>query len=115
MKRDQKLYVFEILTQIELIEKSFLGKSKEDLENNLDLKDATIRRIEIIGEAIKQISPEIKNKYPQVEWKSIVGTRDNIIHGYFNVNLEIIWEIIDRDIPILKKQMQEIKNDLEKA
>ena len=106
--RNEELYLKEIIEQINIIEKSAFNKSKEELEKNLDLRDATIRRIEVIGEAVKYISKETKEKYPQVEWKKIAGARDNIIHRYFSIDLNIIWNIIKINIPVLKKQISEI-------
>ena len=79
---------------------------------NKDLRDAAIRRIEMIGEAAKNISLATKKKYPKVEWKKIIGTRDRLIHAYFSVNLDIMWDIIKKDIPNLKKQIIKIKEDL---
>jgi uncharacterized protein with HEPN domain len=114
MKRDNSLYLNEILEQVGLIQNSFSNRSKEDLGRDLELRDATIRRIEIIGEAVKQVPKEIKLKYPNVEWKSIAGARDNIIHRYFNVDLEIIWNIVNLKIPELRKQIEEIIEDLNK-
>ena len=83
--------------------------NKEELNSNRLKQSAIVREIEIIGEAIKNISEETRNKHKEVAWKEIAGTRDKMIHHYFGVDLEIIWEIIKKDIPILKKQMLEIK------
>ena len=60
----------------------------------------------------KNISESLKNKYKKVEWKEITGTRDKMIHHYFGVDLNIIWEIIKKDLPILEKQIKRIKKDL---
>lgn len=114
MIRDETLYLREILEQINLIEKSQANKSKERLETDLDLRDATIRRIEIIGEAVKYISRRTKEKYPNIEWKGIAGARDNIIHKYFNIDLNIIWNIIKIKIPELKEQIKKIIKDNKK-
>ena len=72
------------------------------------MKDATIRRIEIIGEAVKNISPELKKKYPEIEWKRIAGARDVMIHAYFNVDFDVVWNIINQDIPVLKTNLTKI-------
>jgi uncharacterized protein with HEPN domain len=114
MKKEDTVYIKEIIEIIELIENSLKEKIKQDLMNDLNLRDATIRRIEIIGEATKNISKEVRNKHPEVTWKKIAGTRDNVIHRYFNVDLEIIWNIVSENIPQLKKQMNDILKDLEK-
>lgn len=112
MKRDETLYLNEILAQIKLIENSIRYISIADFEENPDLKDATIRRIEIIGEASKNISKKTRDKYPSVEWKDIIGTRDKIIHQYFRIDLDIIWKIIKEDIPIFRDQIEKIKKEI---
>ena len=105
-------YISHILTAIEDIEKSTEGVTKEQFINNKDLKDANIRRIEILGEATKNISMTLKLKHPKVEWKEIIGTRDKMIHHYFGVNIDIVWEIIKKDLPVLKKKLLIIKESL---
>ena len=80
-----------------------LNKS-EFIKDNLR-QSAVIRQLEVIGEATKNISAKFKKKYQQIEWKDIAGTRDKIIHHYFGINLDIIWDIIKKDIPKLKKQI----------
>ncbi len=102
-------YIEHVLEAIRDIEKSIKNFSFEDFGNTKDCKDACIRRLEIIGEAVKNISQETKNKYPKIEWKQIAGTRDRVIHAYFNVDLDIVWEILTEGLPILKKEMQIIE------
>ena len=101
-------YFKHIMDAIRDIENSTKNLSREDFENNKDVKDAVIRRIEIIGEAVKNISKETRNKYHEIEWKKIVGTRDIIIHAYFNVDLDIAWDIVKKDLPKLKKEIGRI-------
>ena len=112
MNKDVAIFIEHILENIKKIEIFSEGLSKQDLINN-DLKQyAIIRGIEIIGEAAKNIPPEIKDKYPEVEWKGAVGTRDKIIHHYFGVNLDMVWEIITINLPKFKKQMLKIKKEI---
>ena len=77
-------------------------------------QDAIIRNLEIIGEASINISDDLKEKYPHVDWKEMRGMRNFVTHAYFGVSLTIIWDIVVNDIPILKKQIQDIINNLEK-
>lgn len=102
-------FLNHILDAIRAIEESAAKISREEFENLNDIRDACIRRLEIIGEAVKNISEEMKKKYPKVEWKRIAGARDRIIHSYFNVDLDVVWKIVKEDLPILKKQILEIK------
>ena len=107
-------YLKHILDAINDIEFSVKTLSKKEFMKNKDIKDATIRRIEIIGEAVKNISQDFKVKYPKIEWKKIAGSRDVMIHAYFNVDLDIVWEIVKKDLPKLKKQIHGIFKSLGK-
>jgi len=108
MKRNLNLFLEDILDSINLIEKSTKNMSKKEFEENKDIQDATIRRIEIIGEAVKNITLNFKSKYPEVEWKKIAGTRDIFIHAYFKIDLEKIWEVVKKDLFFLKKEIRKI-------
>ncbi|GCC10853.1 hypothetical protein IPdc08_00891 [archaeon] len=72
------------------------------------VKSAVIRKIEIIGEAVKNISEEMKQDYPEIPWKNIAGMRDKLIHGYFGVDEERVWEVTQKDLLLLKEQISEI-------
>lgn len=113
-KRKDLVFIKHVLDAINDIQSSIKNLSKKEFTESKDIKDATIRRIEIIGEAAKNISKKLKNKHKEIEWKKIIGTRDRLIHAYFNVDLDITWEIIKKDIPELKDKILEIKKDLEK-
>lgn len=109
MKRDS-IYLEHILDSISRIEEYTDGVSEEEFRNNKLIQDGVVRQIEIIGEASKQLSEEVKEKYPGVPWKDIGGMRDKLIHGYFGVDLEIVWKTIKEDLPELKEQILKIKN-----
>lgn len=113
-KREDLVFIKHVLDAINDIKSSIKGSSKENFIRSKDLKDATIRRIEIIGEAVKNISESTKKKYHKVEWKKIIGTRDRLIHAYFSVDLDIIWDIIKNDLPVLERQLLKIKKYLDK-
>ncbi|UUX92421.1 HepT-like ribonuclease domain-containing protein [Methanoplanus endosymbiosus] len=100
-------YFNDIITAIEKIE-SFVGDTTED-DFALDEKTqfAVIRGLEIIGEAVKKIPPENKEKYPKVPWKELAGMRDKLIHAYFGVNIEIVWLTVKEDLPEIKKIISE--------
>ena len=115
MNKDTLIFIKHILDAIEKIEDYTKSISKENFEKDIQLQDAIIRRIEIIGEVAKNIAPGFKNNYPFVKWKEIIQTRDKIIHHYFGVDLKIIWEIIKKDMPRLKQQMLKIKKTLERS
>lgn len=82
--------------------------SYDEFRKDIKTQDAVIRNLEIIGEASKNISENLKNKYPKVPWKSLAGVRDKLIHHYFGINLDIVWNIIKQDLPVLLLQTEEI-------
>jgi uncharacterized protein with HEPN domain len=88
------------------------GENFEEFIKNEILKRASSRSLEIIGEAAKNLSPDFKRQYKEIEWKKISGLRDKMIHGYFGVNWDIVWDVMRNQIPKLKVQ---VENILEKA
>lgn len=103
-----KEFVLHILDMIRKIEVSVKNISREDFISNPDIVDANIRRLEIIGEAVKNLSESFRNEHKDVEWNKISGTRDVLIHRYFEVDLDIAWDIIQEDLPKLKEQIESI-------
>ncbi len=106
------VFLKHIIDSIEKIEDFTCNKTREDFLEDIQLQDATIRRIEIIGEASKNIPEEIKRKYPDAPWSEMARTRDKLIHGYFGVDLELTWAIIKDDLPILKEKVSRILEEL---
>lgn len=96
-----------------LDESIFILRSREEVtvENFLSneiLKRAIIRSLEVIGEAPKKIPDSFRAKYPQIEWKAIAGMRDKLIHDYFGVDYELVWDVIPTKIPTLKVELEKI-------
>lgn len=101
-KRDYKLYLKDILDAIAKIEDYIKDLSFEEFSKNSLVVDAVVRNFEIIGEASKNISEEIKSQYPDIPWKEMAGMRNKIIHEYFGIDLEIVWKTAKNRLPQLK-------------
>jgi len=111
--RDYKLYVKDILAAIESIEKFVKDMSFDEFVNDDKTSSAVVRKFEIIGEATKRVSNEIKLKYPQIPWKEMAGMRDRLIHLYFGVDFKLVWETIKKRIPTIKPLMKVILKEFE--
>ncbi|MGH9456658.1 MAG: HepT-like ribonuclease domain-containing protein [Thermoanaerobaculia bacterium] len=83
------------------------GKSAADIAADEDLLLILTRLLEILGEAAKNVSPEIRERHPEIPWKQISGTRDRVIHRYFDVDPEVIWRIATEELPSLIPKLQE--------
>lgn len=103
-------YKQDILEAIEKIQNTVKDKSYDEFANDADVFDACVRRLEIIGEAVKKLSPEWKAGIPEVPWKEIAGFRDKAIHDYASLNAAIVWETIKNDLPFLYQALSEAKN-----
>ena len=108
VKRDVRLFLEDILEGISRIEEYKAGKTQREFLQDHLVQDAVIRRLEVIGEATKNIPEDMRANYPDVPWWQIAGLRDVLIHGYFGVNMGRIWLVIENDLPRLKSKVTEI-------
>lgn len=104
MERD-KLYLDHIVGAIKKIEKYTAGVTFEEFEKSTLLQDAVVRELEIIGVAAKHISETTKKKHENVPWREILGMRNKLIHEYFGVDVEVVWETITKDLETLKEKL----------
>ena len=105
-KRDFRLYLEDILESTKKIEGYIANLTYNDFVKDNKTIDAVVRNLETIGEAAKQIDEETKKKYDDIPWREIVDFRNRIIHGYFVIDYEIIWQIISSDLPDLKQKVE---------
>ncbi len=107
-KRNEQVYIRDIVDSIERIEDYTKGLSFEQFSHDQKTIDAVIRNFEIIGEATKNLSNEIKSSYQDIPWKEMAGMRDKMIHDYSGVDLDIIWKTIKERLLELKKSLEGI-------
>jgi uncharacterized protein with HEPN domain len=108
MPRDSKVYLEDILEAITKIRRYTAGLSQEAFCKDEKTLDAAVRNLEVIGEAVKKIPANIRSKHPQVDWKKIAGLRDILIHEYFGIDVDIIWDIIESKLPVLEREVKKI-------
>lgn len=108
MKRDNTVFLRHILDAIQSVKQHLRGVSYEQFWQNQMVQDAVIRQLEIIGEASRNLSDDLRSAYSQVPWGEIIGLRNKLIHAYFSVDLSIVWEIANDDLPVLEEQVEHI-------
>ena len=110
MRRDN-LFIEDILDAMNKIFKYTEEMDKEEFKKNQLVIDAVLRNIEIVGEAANKVSNEMKSDYQDIPWSKMIGLRNIVIHDYFGVDLDIIWEVITVNLPETKPKIKEILKD----
>lgn len=106
--REEKLFIEDILRFCDQIAEYIQSTSKSQFLDNIMLQDALARKLELIGEAVKNIFTATRRKHPIVPWKDIAGMRDKLIHHYFSVDLEVVWKTSTKFVPELKPAISKV-------
>lgn len=112
MEEKDRWRLGHIVEAIEYIKEFLKGVDKKTFFNDYKLQSALVRQFEIIGEAANHLSAELLKRYPDVDWREAIGMRHVMIHDYFAINLDVLWDTIENHIPILKKQIEKILKEL---
>ena len=106
-------YIEDILDAMGKAEILLEGVTYDQFESDFRINFALVRALEIVGEATKRLPMSLRDQYPSIPWKGMAGMRDRIIHGYDNVDFEIVWDVVKRDIPEIKPQIRQILANFE--
>ena len=113
MKKGYQVYLEDILESIERIGEYVSEISENEFYEDHLIQDAVLRRLEIIGEAVKGIPDNVRKDHPDIPWRRIAGLRDVLIHAYSGVNLKRVWIIINENLPELKSQLMDVQQSAE--
>ena len=108
MKKTPKVYLYDIIDSIGMIEEYIADQSKEALLSERRLQDLIVRRLQIVGEASSRIPESLQKDHPEIPWQKIKGLRNVIIHDYAEIDFELVWEVIKKDLPELKDNAKKI-------
>lgn len=106
MKKDPAIFLQHILESIQMIEEYTRGLSEDTFLEDRRTQDAVVRRLEIIGEAVRKLPEDTKNLASEAAWRQIMAMRNILIHEYFGVDLKLVWRVVEKDLPVFKKQIE---------
>ena len=115
MSRVSKLYLEDILESCQNVRNYTDGLDYGTFAGGSKTIDAVVRNLEIIGEAVKNLSPEIRDSRPEIEWKNVARFRDIIVHHYFKVDLKIVWDVVENHVDKIAEAVREMISDTETA
>lgn len=112
MKRDDNLFIKDILDCIQKIEEFTANMKLGEFAKDDKTNSAVVRKLEVIGEAVKNLPAEMRRKYKEVPWSDMAKMRDKIIHFYFGIDYEIVWKVIKKRLPQIKSMMIKILKEI---
>lgn len=111
--RHDRLYLYDIIECCDRVADYVRGVREDDYQVNPMLQDALVRNIEVVGEAVKNLSTDIIDAHPNIAWSQIARMRDKIAHHYFRINLDVVWKTVTDDLPVLRPQIAAIYENIE--
>jgi len=111
-ERSALLLVQDMLDSIQKIRRYTYGLSQETFQENDLVVDAVVRNLEVIGEAARQIPEAVRERYPTIPWRRVIGLRHVVVHAYFYVDLEIVWKIVAEQLPVLEPHLLRMRAEL---
>jgi len=102
LSRSERDYLRHILEEAEYLTEASAGLSREEFFADGTLRRAFARSLEVVGEVVKRLSPEWRTAHPEVDWRALADMRDRLIHGYFGVDYELVWEVASTRMPALR-------------
>ena len=112
MSRDPGLFVDDMIAACEKIQRYVARRSQSVFECDEQAFDAVLKNLEVIGEGAKRLPPDVKESHPEIAWRDIAGLRDIIVHEYFGLDLDIVWDVVENRVPILLVQLRNLGHTL---
>lgn len=108
MSRDQRLFLEDIVACCDKIGRYTIGLTFEQFSKDEKGIDAVARNLEVMGEATKRLSDDIRSRFPDVPWRKMAGLRDIIVHNYFGIDIQLLWDIVQKDVPVARLKVAAI-------
>lgn len=102
--KDDGVYLLHLRDAIDAV-LSYTAAGREDFLADRKTQDAVVRNLQVIGEAVKRLSDNLKQAHPDVAWRQIAGMRDKLVHDYFGVDLDLVWQVVEHELPTLRQRV----------